>query len=59
MKPAAYNAAALQAYRQAIDAYAADPAGYTYREEWMEPLLRLQPTDRPLTYGFYFKEQVY
>ncbi len=59
MKPAAYNAAALQAYRQAIDAYAADPAGYSYREEWMEPLLRLQPADRPLTYGFYFKEQVY
>jgi putative protease len=59
MKPAAYNAAALQAYRQAIDAYAAAPAGYSYREEWMKPLLRLQPADRPLTYGFYFKEQVY
>lgn len=59
MKPAEYNTAALRAYRQAIDAYAADPVGYSFREEWMEPILRLQPANRPLTYGFYFKEQVY
>ncbi|RAU96352.1 peptidase U32 family protein [Paenibacillus sp. YN15] len=59
LKPVAYNAAALFAYRQAIDAYAADPEGYSFREEWMEPIIRLQPPNRPLTYGFYFKEQVY
>lgn len=59
LKPAEYNAAAISAYRQALDAYEADPAGYRFREEWLEPVLRLQPAGRPLTYGFYFKEQVY
>lgn len=59
MKPVAYNTAALRAYRQAIDAFAADPAGYSFREEWLAPIAGLQPANRPLTYGFYFKEQVY
>lgn len=58
LKPTVYNVAAVNAYRQAIDAYAADPAGYTFREEWLDEVRALQDPERELTFGFY-KEQVY
>lgn len=59
MKPLAYNEVVVRAYRQAIDAYAADPEGYVFQPEWLEAIERVQPEDRPLSYGFFYKEQVY
>lgn len=47
-------------FRQAIDLYMADPGLFSSRRrEWMEKLGGLQPAHRPLTTGFYFKEQVF
>ncbi|WP_135554989.1 peptidase U32 family protein [Paenibacillus cymbidii] len=59
MKSLAYNEAVVRAYRTAIDAYAADPAGYEFNPEWQEPIEALQPADRPLSFGFFYKDQVY
>ena len=38
MKSAYYTAVVTNAYRMAMDAYAADPEGYVYRTEWMREL---------------------
>lgn len=59
LKSETYNEAALRAYRAALDAWAADPAAYAFREEWLEPVLALQDPHRELGFGFYYKEQVY
>ncbi|WP_312000739.1 peptidase U32 family protein [Paenibacillus forsythiae] len=59
LKPTAYNVAAVKTYRRAIDAYAADPAGYAFQEEWLEPIRMLQDPERELSFGFFYKEQVY
>lgn len=59
LKPAAYNAAVVKAYRHAIDLYTADPAGYAFQEEWMDGIRALQDPERELTFGFFYKEQVY
>ena len=59
LKTEDYNEAVVRAYRKAIDAYAADPAGYRFREEWLEPIRELQDPSRELSFGFYYKEQVY
>lgn len=59
MKPAAYNVTVLRSYRQAIDAYSADPQGYEFRQEWLDAIEAVQPEGRPLSYGFFYKEQVY
>ncbi|KRE46877.1 peptidase U32 family protein [Paenibacillus sp. Soil522] len=59
MKSIEYNEIAVRSYRQAIDAYLADPAGYTFQEEWLEAIKRVQDPNRELSYGFFYKEQVY
>jgi len=60
LKPIEYNETVVRCYRQAIDAYAADPDGYRFDEQaWLEPIRRLQDPDRELSYGFFYKEQVY
>ena len=59
MKSVAYNEAVIRAYRQAIDAYIADPAGYEFQEEWLEAIQAVQDPNRELSYGFFYKEQVY
>lgn len=38
MKSAYYTAVVTNAYRMAMDAYAADPERYAYREEWLREL---------------------
>ena len=43
---------ATQVYRQALDEYAADPAGYRCRPEWLEELAKL--SHRGYTTGFLF-----
>ncbi|ASA19946.1 peptidase U32 family protein [Paenibacillus donghaensis] len=59
LKPAAYNVAVVKAYRTAIDLYAADPQGYAFREEWVDNIRALQDPERELSFGFFYKEQVY
>lgn len=59
MKSIEYNETVVRAYREAIDAYCEDPENYQFNPQWLENIRRLQDKDRELTYGFFFKEQVY
>ncbi|MNM33177.1 putative protease YhbU precursor [compost metagenome] len=59
LKTPAYNAIAVKAYRAAIDAYAADPDSYAFHEKWLDDIRRLQDPERELSFGFFYKEQVY
>ncbi|MFC0212524.1 peptidase U32 family protein [Paenibacillus chartarius] len=59
LKNEAYNTAVLQSYRAAIDAYTADPSGFTFDQTWLDRIQELQPAGRELSYGFFYKEQVY
>lgn len=52
MKSVYYVATVVRAYRQALDAYQADPKGYRLRPEWLEELDKI--SHRPYTTGFYF-----
>jgi putative protease len=59
MKSIEYNETVVKAYRQAIDAYYADPAQYEFDPDWLEAIEVLQDPERELTFGFFYKEQVY
>ncbi|AWB45665.1 collagenase-like protease [Paenibacillus sp. CAA11] len=59
LKPAAYNVAAIKAYRQAMDSYVEAPEAYQYDEAWLEEVRRLQDPERELSFGFFYKEQVF
>jgi putative protease len=59
LKSRAYNTAVIRAYRQAIEAYAGHTDDYHFDAQWLEPIEALQPADRPLSFGFLYKEQVY
>lgn len=59
LKPRSYNETVLRVYRKAIDAYAADPENYMFREEWMDEIRAIQDPERELSFGFFYKEQVY
>jgi putative protease len=59
LKSPAYNVAVVRSYRQAIDAYCADPEHYVFQEQWLDAIRELQDPKRELTYGFFYKEQVY
>lgn len=59
MKGVEYNTTAISSYRKAIDFYKANPDGYEFNPEWLEAIEAQQPKDRPLSYGFFYKEQVY
>lgn len=54
-----YNIAAVKAYRQVIDAYLNDPDNYNFNDAWLEEIRALQDPNRELSFGFFFKEQVY
>jgi len=54
MKSLHYAATVTGVYRQAIDAYFADPAGYRLKPEWLEEIYKA--ANRPLTTGFFFGE---
>lgn len=59
LKSAEYNETVVRAYRQVIDAYCADPDSYKFNDEMLEPIRRLQDPSRELSFGFFYKEQVY
>jgi len=52
MKSLHYVATVVNAYRQAIDAYFADPEGYELKPEWVEEINKA--ANRPLNTGFFF-----
>jgi putative protease len=54
MKGINYVASVLRVYRQALDEYLADPAGWHCRPEWLEELAKL--SHRGYTTGFLFGE---
>lgn len=54
MKSIFYVATVVHAYRKAIDAYFADPKGYTFDENWMKELKKV--SHREFTTGFYFHQ---
>ena len=54
MKGINYVASVLRVYRQALDEYLADPAGWACRPEWLEELAKL--SHRGYTTGFLFGE---
>jgi putative protease len=58
-KSIAYNEAVVRAYRQSIDTYMLNPTEYTFNPDWLEEIEKLQPQDRLLSFGFFYKEQVY
>lgn len=59
MKSLEYNERVIRAYRKAIDAYLADPEGYEFQDEWLDSIREIQDPKRELSYGFFYKEQVY
>ncbi|HJV44251.1 MAG TPA: U32 family peptidase [Bacillota bacterium] len=52
MKSVHYVATVVNAYRQAIDAYCADPENYVLKEEWVEEIYKA--SHRETTTGFFF-----
>lgn len=59
LKSTAYNEAVVKAYRKAIDAYTVDPLNYEYDDSWLEEVRKMQDPERELSFGFFYKEQVY
>ncbi|MEH7418002.1 peptidase U32 family protein [Neobacillus drentensis] len=60
LKSAEYILAVTKAYREAIDLCVEDPDAYDdKKDELLEGLEEIQPANRPLDTGFYFKETVY
>lgn len=54
MKSIFYVATIVGAYRRAIDAYYADPEGYTFNPEWLQELKKV--SHREFTTGFYYNK---
>lgn len=52
MKSVFYVATIVRAYRRAIDAYYANPAGYDFHPDWLSELKKV--SHREFTTGFYF-----
>ncbi|OPA80423.1 peptidase U32 [Paenibacillus selenitireducens] len=59
LKSDRYNETIIRSYRLAIDAYTADPENYEFQPEWLEAVQEVQDPERELSYGFFYKEQVY
>lgn len=53
MKSIHYVATVVNVYRQAIDAYLADPVNYKLKPEWQEDIYKA--ANRPLNSGFFFE----
>jgi U32 family peptidase len=53
MKSIHYVATVVNVYRQAIDAYLADPENYQLKPEWQEEIFKA--ANRPLNSGFFFE----
>ena len=56
MKSEFYVASVVKAYREAIDSYFENPEGYSFKQEWMDILLKV--SHRPYHSGFYLEKWV-
>lgn len=52
MKSLHYVATVVNAYRQAIDSYMADPDNYELKQEWLDDIYKA--ANRPLNTGFFY-----
>lgn len=59
LKPVFYNEVIIASYHNAIEAYSRDPDGYELDESWLEAIREVQDPERELSFGFFYKEQVY
>ncbi|MNZ52026.1 putative protease YhbU precursor [compost metagenome] len=59
LKPAGYNVTVIGTYRKAIDLYFENPDDYELDETWLEDIRQVQDPERELSFGFFYKEQVY
>lgn len=59
LKSTDYLVTVVKAYRAVIDQYLADAENYRFDEQWLDSIRELQDPNRELSYGFFFKEQVY
>lgn len=60
LKSLEYNLTVTKAYREAIDLFFEDPDLYDEKKsEFLTQLEEIQPPNRPLDTGFFFKETVY
>lgn len=60
LKTIDYNEKIITLYREAIDTYLTDPDSYQMKKAgWKQAIYNIQPEDRKLNTGFYFKEQIY
>ncbi|WP_440895674.1 peptidase U32 family protein [Amphibacillus sp. Q70] len=60
LKTIDYNEKMVELYREAIDTYLADPDAYQMKKTgWKQLIYKIQPQDRKIDTGFYFKEQIY
>lgn len=59
LKSATYNETVVRSYRAVIDAYAANSEGFEFQQEWLDAITELQDPERELSFGFFYKEQVY
>lgn len=57
-KPLSYNCQVVSVYRQAIDCLAKNPQA-ALDPALLDAINAVQPTERPIGTGFYFREQVY
>ena len=55
MKSTFYVASVVKAYREAVDAYLANPKEYVMNPKWMDYLMK--PSHRQYSTGFYFEEE--
>lgn len=58
LKKIEYNETVVSIYRKAIDHLSENPQG-NLDPGWLEEIKQVQPKNRPLDTGFYFKEQIY
>lgn len=59
LKPIGYNETVIASYRQAMDTYVQDPEQYELDEAWIDAIREIQDPERELSFGFFYKEQVY
>ncbi|MBP1904836.1 putative protease [Paenibacillus turicensis] len=59
LKPQSYNVVVIAAYRKAMDCYFNDPDNYEFNEAWLDEIRNVQDPHRELSFGFFYKEQVY
>ncbi|MNJ56804.1 Peptidase family U32 [compost metagenome] len=59
LKAVSYNTIVIRVYRKAIDSYFSNPDEYEFNDAWQDEIREVQDPERELSFGFFYKEQVY